>query len=96
VSWAPIGRLPHSLIPLIIGIIILNLAGQAISVTNQHLIVAIDPNASSRLIGSDTSITPSVQGVARSRQPSPTAHRVDRRLHSRRGSQHAGIPDLGR
>jgi predicted MFS family arabinose efflux permease len=54
VSWAPIGWLPQSLIPLIIGIIILNFAGQAISVTNQHLIVAIDPNASSRLIGSNT------------------------------------------
>ena len=54
VSWAPIAWLSHSLIPLIIGIIILNLAGQAISVTNQHLIVAIDPTASSRLIGSNT------------------------------------------
>ncbi|GAA1181413.1 MFS transporter [Pseudonocardia alaniniphila] len=54
VSWAPIGWLPHSLVPLIIGIVILNFAGQAISVINQHLIVAIDPTASSRLIGSNT------------------------------------------
>jgi predicted MFS family arabinose efflux permease len=53
-SWAPIAWLPHSLIPLIVGIVVLNLAGQAISVTNQHVIVAIDPTASSRLIGSNT------------------------------------------
>jgi predicted MFS family arabinose efflux permease len=52
VSWAPIAWLPHSLILLIVGIVVLNLAGQAIHVTNQHLIVEIDPNASSRLIGS--------------------------------------------
>jgi predicted MFS family arabinose efflux permease len=39
---------------LIIGIVILNLAGQAISVTNQLLIVEIDPTASSQLIGANT------------------------------------------
>jgi predicted MFS family arabinose efflux permease len=53
VSWALIGFLPHSLIPLIIGILVIDLAGQAIHVTNQQLIVAIDPNSSSRLIGSN-------------------------------------------
>jgi predicted MFS family arabinose efflux permease len=52
-SWAPIAWLPHSLIPLIVGIVVLNLAGQAIHVANRHLIVEIDPNASSRLIGSN-------------------------------------------
>jgi predicted MFS family arabinose efflux permease len=51
-SWAPIAWLPRSLILLIVGIVVLNLAGQAIHVTNQHLIVEIDPSASSRLIGS--------------------------------------------
>ena len=51
-SWVPIAWLPHSLIVLIIGIVVLNLAGQAIHVTNQHLIVEIDPTASGRLIGS--------------------------------------------
>jgi predicted MFS family arabinose efflux permease len=54
VSWAPIAWLPNSLIVLIIGIVILNLAGQAISVTNQLLIVEIDPTASSQLIGGNT------------------------------------------
>lgn len=54
VSWAPIAWLLHSLVPLIIKIIILNLAGQAISVTNQHVILKIDPTSSSRLIGSNT------------------------------------------
>jgi predicted MFS family arabinose efflux permease len=52
-SWLPIAWLPHSLIPLVVGIVVIDLAGQAIHVTNQHLIVAIDPNASSRLIGSN-------------------------------------------
>jgi predicted MFS family arabinose efflux permease len=54
ISWAPIAWLPNSLIVLIIGIVILNLAGQAISVTNQLLIVEIDPTASSQLIGGNT------------------------------------------
>jgi predicted MFS family arabinose efflux permease len=54
VSWAPIACLPNSLIPLIIGIVFLNMAGQAISVANQHLIVEIDPSASSQLIGGNT------------------------------------------
>jgi hypothetical protein len=34
--------------------VILNLAGQAVSVTNQHLIVEIDPTASSQLVGVNT------------------------------------------
>ncbi|HEX4360159.1 MAG TPA: MFS transporter [Pseudonocardia sp.] len=52
-SWVPIAWLPRSLIPLVVGIIVIDLAGQAIHVTNQQLIVAIDPEASSRLIGSN-------------------------------------------
>jgi predicted MFS family arabinose efflux permease len=54
ISWAPIAWLPNSLLVLIIGIVVLNLAGQAISVTNQLLIVEIDPTASSQLIGGNT------------------------------------------
>ena len=54
ISWAPIAWLPNSLIVLVIGIVVLNLAGQAISVTNQLLIVEIDPTASSQLIGGNT------------------------------------------
>ncbi|MEW2501401.1 MFS transporter [Amycolatopsis sp. NPDC047767] len=53
VSWLPIAWLPKSLIPLVVGIIVIDFAGQAIHVTNQHLIVGLDPNASSRLIGSN-------------------------------------------
>lgn len=52
-SWALIALLPHSLIPLIIGVVVIDLAGQAIHVTNQQLIVAIDPESSSRMIGSN-------------------------------------------
>lgn len=52
-SWLPIAWLPHSLIPLLVGIIVIDFAGQAIHVTNQHLIVGLDPAASSRLIGSN-------------------------------------------
>jgi predicted MFS family arabinose efflux permease len=51
-SWPLIAALGHSLVPLIIGVTLLNLAGQAIHVTNQQLIVAIEPAASSRLVGS--------------------------------------------
>jgi predicted MFS family arabinose efflux permease len=52
-SWALIALLPHSLILLIVGIVVIDGAGQAIHVTNQQLIVEIDPNSSSRLIGSN-------------------------------------------
>ncbi|MEV6638612.1 MFS transporter [Amycolatopsis sp. NPDC051371] len=53
VSWLPIAWLPHSLVPLLAGIVVIDFAGQAVHVTNQHLIVGIDPNSSSRLIGSN-------------------------------------------
>ena len=53
VSWLPIAWLPHSLIPLLVGIVVIDFAGQAVHVTNQHLIVGVDPNSSSRLIGSN-------------------------------------------
>lgn len=52
-SWLPIAWLPQTLIPLLVGIVVIDFAGQAIHVTNQHLIVDLDPNASSRLIGSN-------------------------------------------
>lgn len=51
-SWALIAQAPHSLVVLVAGIILLDLAVQAVHVTNQNLIVAIDPQASSRIIGS--------------------------------------------
>lgn len=50
-SWAGIAGTPHSLVLLTLGIVILDFAGEALHVTNQHLIVQIDPAASSRLIG---------------------------------------------
>ncbi|WP_174189099.1 MFS transporter [Nocardia barduliensis] len=51
-SWAAVAATPHSLALLVVGVIIFDLAAQALHVTNQHLIVGIDPAASSRLIGS--------------------------------------------
>lgn len=51
-SWAAIQAAPYSLILLCAGIVVLDLAGQALHVTNQHLIVRTDPAASSRIIGS--------------------------------------------
>jgi predicted MFS family arabinose efflux permease len=51
-SWLAIQATPSSLVLLTIGVIVLDFAGQALHVTNQHLIVATDPTASSRLIGS--------------------------------------------
>ncbi|ACU75070.1 major facilitator superfamily MFS_1 [Catenulispora acidiphila DSM 44928] len=50
-SWAAIGAAPFSLTLLTLGIVVLDFAGQALHVTNQHLIVAGDPAATSRVIG---------------------------------------------
>ncbi|MGE4801583.1 MFS transporter [Yersinia hibernica] len=49
-SWIPIALLPHSLWWLVIGVVILDFAVQAVHVTNQSLILALHPAAPSRLI----------------------------------------------
>ncbi|HID9483867.1 TPA: MFS transporter [Pseudomonas aeruginosa] len=50
-SWLPLALGAHSLAALILGVLLLDLAGQAIHVLNQSLIFAIDPRAHSRLVG---------------------------------------------
>lgn len=51
VSWAATRAAPYSLLLLAVGVVLLDFAGQAIHVTSQHLIVAGNPAASSRVIG---------------------------------------------
>lgn len=48
-SWLPISYTEHSLPALIIGIILLDLAVQAVHVTNQSMILTVRPEARSRL-----------------------------------------------
>jgi predicted MFS family arabinose efflux permease len=50
-SWAATRAAPSSLALLAVGVVLLDFAGQAIHVTSQHLIVAGNPAASSRVIG---------------------------------------------
>ncbi|MGV7041305.1 MFS transporter [Pseudomonas aeruginosa] len=50
-SWLPLTLGAHSLAALILGVLLLDLAGQAIHVLNQSLVFAIDPRAHSRLVG---------------------------------------------
>ncbi|HHH5613139.1 TPA: MFS transporter, partial [Pseudomonas aeruginosa] len=50
-SWLPLALGTHSLAALILGVLLLDLAGQAIHVLNQSLVFAIDPRAHSRLVG---------------------------------------------
>jgi predicted MFS family arabinose efflux permease len=52
VSWAATRAAPYSLPLLAVGILVLDFAGQALHVTSQQLIVAANPAASSRIIGS--------------------------------------------
>ncbi|MEQ4486807.1 MFS transporter [Cohnella silvisoli] len=49
VSWLPISYTQHSLFALIIGVITLDLAVQAVHVTNQSMIYTVRPEARSRL-----------------------------------------------
>jgi predicted MFS family arabinose efflux permease len=50
-SWVPLGLMRSSLWALVVGVILLDLAVQAVHVTNQTLIYALHPEAGSRLIG---------------------------------------------
>lgn len=50
-SWLPLALTRHSLWALVVGVILLDLAVQAVHVTNQTLIYALHPDAGSRLIG---------------------------------------------
>ncbi|MFE1801261.1 MFS transporter [Streptomyces sp. NPDC059517] len=51
VSWVPLSFTRNSLWALVVGVILLDLAVQAVHVTNQTLIYAQHPDAGSRLIG---------------------------------------------
>jgi predicted MFS family arabinose efflux permease len=51
-SWAATQAAPHSLLLLAVGVVFLDLAGQALHVTSQHLIVGTGSANSSRMIGS--------------------------------------------
>ncbi|MFI7322265.1 MFS transporter [Streptomyces venezuelae] len=51
VSWVPLAFTHGSLAALIVGVVLLDLAVQAVHVTNQTLIYALHPEAGSRLIG---------------------------------------------
>ncbi|MBT2337835.1 MULTISPECIES: MFS transporter [Pseudomonas] len=50
-SWLPTAFAPASLLALIVGVIVLDFAVQAVHVTNQSLILAARPDAHSRLVG---------------------------------------------
>lgn len=50
-SWSLIAMLPISVVSLVAGIVLLDLAVQAVHVTNQSIILARYPEASSRIIG---------------------------------------------
>lgn len=52
ISWIPIRLINHSLFLLVIGVILLDLAVQAIHVTNQSIIFTVRPEARSRLTAS--------------------------------------------
>ncbi len=51
VSWLPLALMQHGWIFLVVGIIALDLAGQAIHVTNQSMIFNVQEGSSSRLVG---------------------------------------------
>ena len=50
-SWGLIALLPFSILALLIGVVLLDLAVQAVHVTNQSVMFALHPEARSRLVG---------------------------------------------
>lgn len=50
-AWLPVAALPHSLLLMVVGVILLDFAIQTVHVINQSLIVAARPDAASRLVG---------------------------------------------
>lgn len=50
-SWVPIAMTGFSLLALVVGVILLDMAVQAVHVTNQSMLFAKRPEASSRLVG---------------------------------------------
>ena len=50
-SWLPIAFVGRSLWPLIVGVVVLHLAIQAVHVTSQSMLFAVRPEARSRLVG---------------------------------------------
>ncbi|MBB6550840.1 MFS transporter [Nonomuraea rubra] len=50
-SWAAIGQLPWSLTPLVLGVVLLDFAVQAVHVSNQHALTSAYPGRTSTVIG---------------------------------------------
>lgn len=50
-SWVPIGLMQHSMLALIVGIVLLDVGGVAIHLTNQSMIFRTRPEAYDRLVG---------------------------------------------
>ncbi|MGJ4855875.1 MFS transporter [Labrys sp. La1] len=48
-SWLPIGLLPHSILWLVLGVLVIDFGLQAVHVTNQGMIYRVRPEAQSRL-----------------------------------------------
>ncbi|WP_226961607.1 MULTISPECIES: MFS transporter [Streptomyces] len=51
VSWVATGQASRSLWPVVVGVIVLDLAVQAVHVSNQHLLTAAHPHRTSSVIG---------------------------------------------
>ena len=51
VAWLPIAVLPHSILGLIVGVVMIDFGLQAVHVSNQSLIFRVRPEARSRLTG---------------------------------------------
>ena len=95
-AWMPIALAGRSLLALVAGMVLVDVAVQTVHVTSQSLVTAVDPGARSSLVAAYMVCYSLGSAVgAASLERTPRRPRVGGRRHPRRGDQRGGPGVLG-